>query len=307
MTARDRQRRPEFSRFLDTVVKGGAAGLGLFYGLGLIVSSVRLAQLGVFSVDFAKPLYVLTGAWVCLPLAIATSLFVAWLATWRQFAGSLVKRVLSVSIVIPILGASEIWIIVLLANFSNTFFLSNGFGEYFALCIAINLIVPLFWVAVLHHLWTEAASHLLRYSLMGGFTVIIGLMYLVLFSMLVYVQIPPQLGGGAERIFALDVEEPRLLATLTGSRVAKSPVITPVYAETTESYVLPAPHAKREEFSLNWLLNTRVQTDWSSTNFLDSSFIVVPKRSISAATVIGLRSPKDREDRVVQRIWFRRQ
>src|SRR4029079_9427613 len=47
---------------------------GVLYAVGLIVTTTRLAEFGVLSVEFAKPLYVLTGAWTLLPVFVVAVL-----------------------------------------------------------------------------------------------------------------------------------------------------------------------------------------------------------------------------------------
>jgi hypothetical protein len=112
-----------------------------------------------------------------------------------------------------------------------------------------------------------------------------GISYLLSFTFLVYGTIPAQLGGGGARTFALVIGDARIRQAITGEAEAKSPIITPVFAETASNYILPAPKVRLKEFSLNPTLSRA--EDWGAEKVFEYSFVIVPKQAVSVATVIG--------------------
>ena len=127
-----------------------------------------------------------------------------------------------------------------------------------------------------------------------------GTMYLTSFTFWVYVRIPVQLGGGAPRTFALVITEPKIRQAITGDADAKSPIITPVFAETAGNYVLPAPQVGLKELSLSPALSRA--GDWGAAKVFEHSFVILPKQEVSVVTVIGGRVELKDDKRTEQQI-----
>jgi hypothetical protein len=81
----------------------------------------------------------------------------------------------------------------------------------------------------------------------------------------------------------LVIKEPGIREAITDDDEAKSPIITPVVAETANYYVLPAPGVEVEEMFLDVEL-------WDAKKVFEYKFVIVPKEAVSVATVIGSRA-----------------
>ena len=290
---------PKPSEMLELALKGSAAVLGGLYATGLIVASLRLAQLGVFSTEFVKPLYVLTGAWAWLPIAIAAATWLSYRETLKYSHGRVRVRAFLIAMFV---GASLVLFgCFVLPIVANAFLHLMGFGEDFAAAFLFLMPIPFvlgFSIKLLikllmgseYHAKTKIASALGTALIPLWFGTLC--FYLMFFTFGVYEKIPVQLGGGAPRTFALVITEPKIRQAITGDVEAKSPIITPVFAETAGNYVLPAPQVRLEELSLSPALSRA--GDWGAAKVFEHSFVIVPKQAVSVATVIGSTAePKD--------------
>lgn len=287
------------SEMLELALKGSAAVLGGLYATGLIVASLRLAQLGVLSTEFVKPLYILTGVWAWLPIAIAVATWLSYRETLKYPHGRVRVRA---SLIAMFVGASLVlFVCFVLPIVANTFLHLMGFGEDFAAAFLFLMPIPFvlgFSIKLLikllmgseYHAKTKIASALGTALIPLWFGTLC--FYLMFFTFGVYEKIPVQLGGGAPRTFALVITEPKIRQAITGDVEAKSPIIAPVFAETAGNYVLPAPQVRLEELSLSPALSRA--EDWGAGKVFKHSFVIVPKQAVSVATVIGSTAePKD--------------
>jgi hypothetical protein len=262
---------PKPSEILEVALKGSAAVVGVLYTTGLIVASLRLAQLGVVSTEFVKPLYVLTGAWAWFPIAIA-------FVIWSQYRASLkrshelkrrgkVRAALTAVLVAALLAS----LVFNLPKHVNQYLHGMGFGELFPFSVLLSTFAAFvlgFWIKL-----SITTAKTMADALSGAvISLFLGISYLLTFTFLVYVSIPAQLGGGGARTFALVIGNAEIRQAITG-KVEANPIITPVFAETAGNYILPAPKVRLKEFSLNQVF--------------EDSFVIVPKQAVSVATVIG--------------------
>jgi hypothetical protein len=281
----DEMKSPKPSEILEVALKGSAAVVGVLYTTGLIVASLRLAQLGVVSTEFVKPLYVLTGAWAWLPIAIT---FITWFAYRVSLKRSdelkrrgKVRAAFTAMIVAAFLAS----VVIRLPKLANENLHLMGFHEFFPFSVLL-LAVTAFVVGFSIKLSIIAAKTKMAYALIPAvISLFYGISYLLSFTFLVYVLIPAQLGGGGARTFALVIGDAEIRQAITGEAEAKSPIITPVFAETAGNYILPAPKVRLKEFSLNPTLSGA--EDWSAEKVFEYSFVIVPKQAVSVATVIG--------------------
>jgi hypothetical protein len=282
----DEMKWPKPSEILEVALKGSAAVVGVLYTTGLIVASLRLAQLGVFSTEFVKPLYVLTGAWAWLPIAIAAATWFAYRASLKRSDGVGRRekvRAAFTALIVAVFLASVVW---RLPNLANQNLHLMGFRQDFALSVLLLAVTAASVVGISIKFSITAAKTKRAEALIPAvISLFYGISYLLSFTFLVYGTIPAQLGGGGARTFALVIGDARIRQAITGEAEAKSPIITPVFAETASNYILPAPKVRLKEFSLNPTLSRA--EDWGAEKVFEYSFVIVPKQAVSVATVIG--------------------
>src|SRR4030095_7131879 len=285
----DEMKPPKPSEILEVALKASAAVVGVLYATGLIVASLRLAQLGIVSTEFVKPLYVLTGVWAWLPIAIALAPWFTYRETLK-FSGQGFAAFMAIAVAVVLVMV----VCFIVPKIANNYFHLMGCRERFALSFFFLLAMP-FAVGLFFMMFTPKSQQVtpiaFALSAAGGL-VLGGTVYLLVFTFWVYVKIPVQLGGGAPRTFALVINEPKIRQTITGDVDAKSPIITPVITETAGNYILPAPKVRLEEFSLNPELSRA--DDWGAEKVFEHSFVIVPKQTVSVATIVGgSAEPKD--------------
>jgi hypothetical protein len=285
---------------IELILKATGLLIGVLFTTGLIVASLRLAQLGIVSVEFAKPMYVLTGMWTCLPVAIATTI---WLLVssglepsadgwWDRFG-----RATFFGILIAVTLGVCVWQI---PKAANRFLNVMGFGDYFVIMtFALEIVAFVFVVALtpLARHFNVSSPGLIALFVCQGF--FLSAFYLVVFAFSLYLQIPAQLGGGASRTFALTVSEPEVARVVTGDPNIKLLIVTPVLAETTTSYVLPATESVLKQFAS---ARRSPGTYGSSiTGIQGNTFLILPKSFVRVAAVTGVRPseetyPQSREE-----------
>jgi len=281
----DKMKPPKPSEILEVALKGSAAVVGVLYTTGLIVASLRLAQLGVVSTEFVKPLYVLTGAWAWFPIALAFVTWSAYRASLKRSDELKRRGKVRAAFTAMIVAAGLASLVFNLPKLANQYLHLMGFGELFALSVLLLAVVAFVLGFPIKSSITAAKTKMADALSLAVISLFYGIPYLLSFTFLVYVTVPAQLGGGGARTFALVIDDPKIRQAITGEAEAKSPIITPVIAETTGNYILPAPKVRLKEFSLNPTLSRA--EDWSAEKVFEYSSVIVPKQAVSVATVIG--------------------
>ena len=243
---------------LEPIIKTATLITGGLYVLGLIVASVRLARLGVLNTDFAKPLYVLTGCWVCFPIAASACVVFPYYSVKRDEVWPLHNRAWRF---LAAVIASFI-IVVGITTFPKQLL---GLGDKFT-PFTIALIVMLLLCFFVSRSVFENLYHTPIWLTVPIGVCSLMLLYLMFFSLTLYQEIPTQFGGGAVRTFALTVDDAKIRQAITGIPGARSPIIASVLAETSSSYIVPGPN-----FPLQKIVS--------------SSFVIVPKTAVVLATV----------------------
>ena len=236
-------------------------------------------------------------------IAIAVVTLLSYRETLKRFNGRVRAAFLA-----TIVGATLVYFVgFVLPKAANNYLHLMGFGEDFAVAFLFLMPVTFFLVFLTKFAGGKVFDSKTKIASALGMAVIplwFGTMYLTSFTFWVYVKIPVQLGGGAPRTFALVITELKIRQAITGDAEAKSPIITPVFAETAGNYVLPAPQVRLEELSLSPEL-PRAREDWGAAKVFEHSFVILPKQAVSVATVIGSAAePKDYK-RIKQEIQSR--
>lgn len=129
----DEMKPPKASEILEVALKGSAAVVGVLYTTGLIVASLRLAQLGVFSTEFVKPLYVLTGAWAWLPIALAAVTWFAYRASLKRSEELKRRGKVRAAFTAMLVAAVLASFVFNLPKLANQYLHVMGFGYFFRL------------------------------------------------------------------------------------------------------------------------------------------------------------------------------
>jgi len=283
-------KKASITELLESALKVSTLVAGTLYTTGLIVASLKLAQLGVVSTDFVKPLYVLTGAWAWLPAVIA----VAMVFTGREALALVVppietrRQKFIAGFAIIIVAVVFVAFICALPMIANLFLGSMGFGPNFAataLGLVLFLTLAVVVVDVVAKGQNRAGTGRVFFPSLAAMGMFFAALYILGFSLTMYGQIPAQLGGGGRRNFALFIDDLKIRYSITGNHGAESPILTPVIAETSTSFVVPAPRARLDDYSLNPALSST--WDWGAQTVFERSFVIIPKTAVSVATVLG--------------------
>ena len=290
----------------ERAVKVSACLLGALYVIGLIVVSMRMAQLGVITVELFKPLYMLTGTWACLPImvtALGYATFAGIQNELRTSFGYCTGSARLVATLRAIATVSVVWLsVVIIADvFSRIVGKSavglvvfgDAFDITFALLICLTAAAAIAYTAPCRYFFGDG-------PLPVSVTLILcvcGLIYLMFFTFTMYGTIPVALGGGGPRLVAMVIDDPAVANEIVGKDHADTRVITCVIAETADQFVIPAPSITSKGYWLS--LGPQGKTEWhlmgvtKSKNGekrsidLGAKFLPVPKKSIKSATVLG--------------------
>ena len=315
---------------LEGLIKSSAVVIGSLYALGLLSSSIRLAQLGVASVEFGKPLYVLTGGWACFPFAIST---VAWV-TYRQSNILFRSRAkLITDVVLPrriggpalaVLAATFVlFVLCIITNVARVYVVfyaigEMGFGNDFTIHLVLLVLTSVGLIAGVKVLaWQLAKQMHFLTAILAGALFVYAAVYLVVFTTTLYLAIPVQLGGGLARVFDFAFDDPKIKQAIVGGDVTNPHFLTSVLAETGDSYIIPAP----EVFGLNGMkrfqedkvqLESMVPRDegpWHYNAVFGHTYIILAKKAVTVAAVFEfgvvrtLREPVHPVSPELKRAW----
>ena len=221
---------------------GAAAALALVSGY--VVVTLHYSRLGLSSMDFFQPLYVVAGIWALLPFVVvyatAAALEFGFEETWpfvRRVASGAAKPLLAIATFVVVLGVYLLFLrFVVLGWVAEPGPLLAPF-DVPPFVVAIAFLWPLIHYAFsnLHRLFQRVRPMPVR---IGGilFMLCVGLQSVIVGS-LVYVYIPASLGGGGPlRVQFLSSPAPASApSSPAGAPGASRPYL--LYAQSSTAYV----------------------------------------------------------------------
>lgn len=283
--------------FLAVWTKAFAAGTACLYALGLVVTSVRFSQLGLLNVEFAKPVYVLTGFWTALPIVTALLVLVIffgvgnlfeddsrdfnYLTPWKRRFRKLPYCLLYTLVVTSALLTAG----YLTLDFANKELMGfSGFGPDFFPFFVFHLASALCCWPLSRWFYVVLGPGVGRILFYGATSTIFGAYYVTVFAGHTYPAIPAQLGGGAPRIFEFAFTNSAIRGWVTGDTEDHHFVMCWVYAETPTAYIIATPN---RSLVLPFAYANQLTKAVSDSPTQLTSFTILPKEAVSAAAVIS--------------------
>ena len=231
----------QIAKLGESVSKSIAAAAAIVLLAGYVVVSLHFSRLGITSIDFFQPQYVLAGIWALIPFLLvygsAAALEFGWEQAWpfvRPYANGVLRPFLLIGTFLVVVGTYASFLrFVVIGWLDQTTPLPDTLSMP-AFVAAVSFLWPLIHYAFssLHRLFPRVRPMPVR---IGGllFLLSVGLQGLVVGS-LVYIHIPASLGGGGPTRVQFLFDTGFLTASPAPQAPARNYLL---YAQTSNVYV----------------------------------------------------------------------